>query len=378
MIICIACPEGHPVHLAAGRFDGEVLCPRCLTSFFASAGFAPSSNAKPEKGKARRPRDEDDDDEEDEKPAKKGKPAKGKKGKDAEEKPAQKSKSTKTKKDDDDKKPSAKPKPAKTKKDDEEDDDDEDEEEEEEEEEEIQWTGRKRQLNLCSKGLALIIAGIYLLVGFVVFSMLSVDYFELVEDQKGEVWRNGPAYYLFYFLAIPLIYLATGTLMVGMFMNLAVPPKVEGKGPLFAGIVFGGLVFLLAVVLLLTLFEVIVSDPVRYSRLLELVAGASILCFVVCFLATMGYLSKLLTFMRMQMESSQPITSGGFLMMCLAALLVVVYLGGMLKSNLGSWAGYVVAGVADGAGGFGIILMLSLVKLIQKLRLAIATYIRDG
>ena len=112
MSICVLCPEGHPVCVAAERLRGVVICPRCLSSFLAELADTTSRHARNEEPNSKRPRgkDEDDEEEEDEKPQKK-KVRKKDEDEEADERP-QKKKTRKQDEDEDeeDEKPRKKPK----------------------------------------------------------------------------------------------------------------------------------------------------------------------------------------------------------------------------------------------------------------------------
>src|ERR1017187_4473718 len=132
MKICVHCPEGHPICVAAEKLGRVVICPRCLTSFLADLADTTSRHARKEEPKPKRPRAKDEDEEEeDEKPQKK-KARKKDEEAEADEKPLKKT--GKLKKDDDDEEAD-------------------DEEVKEEEEEPIEWTRKKRQLALVSTGM---------------------------------------------------------------------------------------------------------------------------------------------------------------------------------------------------------------------------------
>src|SRR5438093_41623 len=76
MTLCVSCPQGHSVVIAAGKLGCTVACPACFATFLAEDDYSAARQAR----KANRSRDDDDDnddddeDEEEEKPRKK-KPA---------------------------------------------------------------------------------------------------------------------------------------------------------------------------------------------------------------------------------------------------------------------------------------------------------------
>ena len=133
MNICIFCPDGHPVTLAADKLGQVVACPRCFATFRAELEIGLPIGAR----KVSRSRDDDDDDDDEE-----------------EERPK--------------KKPVAKKQIKSRARDDDDDDDEEDEEGDEEQEAEIEWTGRKRQLNTCGIGLMIMMVAYYVLIAMIV------------------------------------------------------------------------------------------------------------------------------------------------------------------------------------------------------------------
>jgi hypothetical protein len=341
MTIRILCPEGHPVRIEASKLGGVVVCPQCFTSFLSEPDLAPSWHARKATSKSSRSRDDDDDDDDEDD------------------------------EDDEDEKPQRKKKAAK------EDDDDEEDEDEEEEEKEpeapIEWTSRKRQLNACSNGLVAMMVGCYFMAGFAGFAALWIDIFEIdIFGDKG-LW----AIWLFFWSTEPLMYLAVAAFTGGMVFNLAVPAKAEGRGALIGGLVFAGVFFFLGLIIVLTLLGWLLSDPARQENFVRLQVGASIICFILCMVSAQAYLAKLMIFMKMHLESSQPITNFGFVFLCFAGMIALAFLSPMLKSNIGDWMCYVVAFAADICAGVAIRTLIVHAFLLIKLRKAIAKYIRD-
>src|SRR6516164_4719152 len=149
MSMRVLCPEGHPVLVDATRRGAATICPRCLASFLVEMDRAPAWHARKEDSRARRPRDDDDEEDEEERPRKKTTPKKAKHDDEDEETPHRK-------------------KQFRKKLDDEEDEDQEEDEDEVDEEDEpeipIEWTSRKRQLNVGSIGLIVMMVGNYCLL----------------------------------------------------------------------------------------------------------------------------------------------------------------------------------------------------------------------
>jgi hypothetical protein len=365
MSMRVDCPEGHPTLVNASRLGAVAICPRCFASFLVEIDSVPSWHARKQDSKARRARDDDDDDEDvndEERPRKKTKAKKAKEDDEdnEEEKPRRKSQMRKRMDEDDE--------------DEEDDEKDEDEDEEDEDEgepeEPIEWTPRKRQLNICSHGLIAMMVACFFLIAFTIFTSLWIDIFEL--------FRSDWALSGFYWFSLPLAYLGLTAFVVGMAFNLAAPAKAEAKGALIAAIVFAGLIYLLGFLTLLTSLGVLVSDPARAERFVQLLTGGSLICFVLCMVSTMAYLSKLMVFMKLHLDASQPITNIGFILLAFALLLGLVFLSPLLKSWIGDWTCYIVALVADAITAYAIYMLVLHVNLIVKVRRTIGTYIKEG
>ena len=362
MSICILCPEGHPVIVAAGKLGGVAACPRCFTSFLVEVDAVAVYHARKEERKSRRSRDDDDDedDQEEEKPKKK-RPAK--------------------KEDKEEKRPA---KASRAKKDEDEDDEEED-EEEEEEEEEIKWNSRKRQLNICKTGAVIYMIAYWILVAFFLVTMLALDLFaygvlsgigltnSIEKLDYSIVWL-----WCFGFIAGPFLALAELALMVGMFFSMAVPPKAEGKGLLLCGLVFGGLVFLNGVLILLAWQQIIVSDEARAMNMIKLLGGGAALCFLVSIMSAMSYMSKLMIFMRLNMEASQPVTNTMFFFLFYLAMFVLFLATAYVCYYLHYFVGYVMIIAIDAMAGLGIRSLIAQTMVFLKVNKVITTYIKEA
>ncbi|MBI2806984.1 MAG: hypothetical protein HYX68_18540 [Planctomycetes bacterium] len=400
MNVRLLCPDGHPVVFPVARLGDTAICPHCYVGFIAELAVDPCQHARSGAGKSRRARDEDDDDEDEEEdqPRKKAKPPTQK----DDEKPRKKSAPRKDDDDDeeeDDEKPRKKAKPRQI--DDDDDDDDDDDEEEEEtpkkkarakksnskdededddegddkpEPEPIEWTPRKRQLLVCSNGLVSLIVANYILMGFVVFCSLAIDAFEILDDWKRPFL--GPL--ILDWVCVPLFCFSVVAVIVSACFNFKAPAKVEGKGALIATLVFGFLIFFLGFLVILNYFEVLTSDAVRSERFLQLLVGSALVCFVLCLVSMMAFLSKLFAFMRLNMEASQPITNCGFYFLYLGLMLGLVYASPLLKSNIGDWVCYIVALLADVISGFAVYVLVLQIILVNKVRFTIEKYIKEA
>jgi hypothetical protein len=380
MTLCVSCPEGHSVSVTPGKLGRAVACPCCFTVFRADLDLSPARQARKEEKKARRSRDDDnddddddddDDDEEEEKPRKK-KPAAKPKGK-AEE-PKKK-----------DAKPPAKK--AASKKDEDEDEEDEEEGGEEEKEPEIDWTPRKRQLSICNIGLSITIGAFGTMIGFTVVVCLWLDYCtfgvmgafqatipaELVQKLVGLAYADSATY-----IAAPFFTLTQIILLVGLFFSLSVPAKAEARSLAISGIVFGLLTFVFGILVLLAHYQVVVSDPVRAERMIQLMGGASGLCFVISLMSTMAFQAKLMMFMNMKLEASQAVTNVGFYFVFLTGMFVGLFASIYICNYLHYFLGYaIILAICAGAGMAGRNLYAQ-IALMLKLRRTIFIYIRDA
>lgn len=384
MAIQVFCPQGHLVIVAVERLDGEIACPHCFATFHAEVDSTVQKFARKEERRGRPSDDEDDEDEADEKPKRKAKPEKEK----GDEKPKKKPKPRPKDEDEDeeDEKPRKKA-AARKKSQKEEEDDDEDEEDgpPEEEEEPIEWTPRKRRLNMCRIGLYVMMGSYCILMLFTFLFMLVMDFLtygigiyiganDKIEGlPSGEFWT-----WLFAYTAAPFGALAQLVLLVGFFLNLMVPPKVEGKGPLIAGIVFGGLVFLAGILILLASNLVIVSDEARAERLVQLMGIGAALCFIISTMSAMAYHGKLLAFFNLKLEASQPMTNTLFYYMYFVGMFVVFLLTPYACYYLHPMISYILIVAIDAMAAMAIRMLLAQVQLFLKSGAMILQYIKDS
>lgn len=407
MNLHVRCPEGHLVAIAAERLGSTAHCPCCLVTFLAELQLNASQQARKEESKSRRSRDDDDDDdddedlddvemdeddedEEDERPRKKAKSKtedeKPRKKKttdeddededadedddededDEDEKPKKKTKKADDEDDDDDE--DERPKPKKKTSKSSTDDDDEEEDDNEEDDEPIEWTPRKRQLLVCSYGVVAVMVAIYTLCGFAVFSAFATLFFEIIDPDLGVG--------LFQYLCVPLLYLALTSVLTAMIMSFWAPAKVEGKVGIICNLVFSGLVLFQGLLMILNYNELLVEST-RVERFTQFLVGGSIICCILAMISAMGYLSKLLYFMNLRMESSQPVTSMGFVTMCFLGMLAVVYISPVVKGWF-DWLGYIMALLYAVVAGLSVYLLVYFIFLLMKLREFIAKYIREA
>jgi hypothetical protein len=362
MIMRVVCPEGHPVLVDATRRGAAAICPRCFASFLVEMDGASAWHARKEDSKARQPRDDDDDEE------------------DEEERPRRKTTPKKAKQDDeedDEETPRRKKQSRKKVDEEEEEDEDEDEEEDDEEgepEEPIEWTPRKRQLNICAHGLIAMVVACNLLIAFVFFSSIWIDFYEL------NIFGGARplAITLFNWISLPLAFLGLTAFVVGMMLNLAAPAKAEAKGALIAAIVFAGLIYVLGLLTLLTMFGALFADPDRAKHFVQLLVVGSLVGFILCMVSTMAYLAKLMIFMKLHLDSSQPITNIGFILLAFALLFGLVYASPLLKTSIADWVRFVVAPVGTAIAGFAIYMLTVQARLITRVRRTIGVYIKEG
>jgi hypothetical protein len=358
MNICISCPEGHPVMLASEKLGQMAACPRCFATFRAELDVGPTVRARKDDRKVRRSRDDDDDEEEEEERPKKKLPPK---------KEVKKPIKRRARDDDDD---------------DDEDDDEGDEEDEGEQEDEIEWTGRKRQLNKCGIGLMVMMVAFYMLVAMIVFLILPMiwtifdvgndisDKSKLVEP-KTDDWIVLGAW-----IIGPMAALAQTTLIIGLFMNFFVPARVEGRSMVLCALIFGGLVYLLGALIVSAGF--ITSDAERANNMRKLLIGGAGLCFVVSIFSAMAYLAKLMTFMKLHLEASQPITNAGFFFMYFAAMFAIYVANAYVCYYLYWFACFAMILALFAAAGMAVRAGVAQALLFQRMRGVIMQYIRDS
>jgi hypothetical protein len=367
MTLCVSCPEGHTVSIAAEKLGRPVACPCCFAVFRADLDLSAARQARKEEKKPRRSRDEDDDDddedEEVEKPRKK--------------KPKPKAEETKKK--------DAKSTIKKARKKDEDEEDEEEEGDEEEEEPEIDWTPRKRQLSLCIVGLYITMGAFGTMIAFTVAVCLYLDYctFEVLSGFQATLQPDkiqtdiiSPGYGFASKIAGAFFALTQVILIVALFVNLTVPAKAEARGVAIAGLVFGFLCFAFGILLLLA--NSIFNDEARADNMVRLMGGAAGLCFVVSLMSTMAFQAKLMMFMNMKLEASQAVTNVGFYFIYLIAMFVVLIVSFYLCNYLHYLLGYVlIVAICAGAGMAGRMLFAQ-IALMNKMRHTILKYIREA
>lgn len=404
MTVHLVCPQGHLVQVALDKIGSTVTCPTCFTPFCAELDVGAIHHARKDDKRSRRARDEDEDDddeeededdeEEDERPKKKPKSSKAKDDDDerVSEKPLKKTKKPPVDdddEDDDEDKPRKKkgaPSKAKDDEDDEEvDEDDGDAGPDEEEEEPIEWTPRKKRLNMCGIGLMVMMGAYCVLIAFTFFLMLVLDFFTFAFGAYVSNFNSleglpvgDASTWLFAFTSAPFAILVQIVLVVGLFMNLPIPPRAEAKGSLIAGIVFGGLVFLCGILILLALTKVIVSDDARAANLSSLLGGGAALCFLISLMSAMAYHGTLLRFLNLRMEASQPITNTMFYVMYFFGMFTLFALNPYACYYLHPLMAYVFILAIDALAAMAIRMLIAQVQLFLKSRRAIMQYIRDA
>jgi len=213
-----------------------------------------------------------------------------------------------------------------------------------------------------------------LLIAFLVFTSIWIDIYELnIFDRAGPLTIT-----LFNWISLPLAFLGLTAFVVGMMLNLAAPAKAEAKGALIAAIVFAGLIYVLGLLALLTMHGALVADPARRERFVQMFVGGALVCFILCMVSTMAYLAKLMIFMRLHLDSSQPITNIGFILLAFALLLGLVYASPLLKTSIAQWVCYIVVPVATAIAGFAIYMLTIQARLIIRVRHTIGKFIKEG
>ncbi len=366
MTLHVSCPEGHCVAVAADKLGRTVVCSCCYAVFRADIDFSASRLARKEEKKARRSRDDDDDEEEEEeeeKPRKKKPKPKAEEPKKKDRKPAGK---TARKKD--------------------EDDEEEDEDEKEEEEPEIDWTPRKRELNLCIIGLYITMGAFGILILFTAALCVGVDWivYEIIGKFQNQVPMDrivtGPAYAeLAGYIIGPFIALTQVVLIVALFVNLAAPAKAETRSLAIAGLVFGFIFFVFGILVLLAVFtKIVVEDEIRAQNMARLMGGAAGLCFIISLMSTMAFQSKLMMFMNMKLEASQAVTNAGFYFVYLVGMFAAQYFSLIVCNYLHFYVGFANILVIFAAAGMAIRMLIAQIMLMIKVQKTIQTYIREA
>ncbi len=341
---CVVCPAGHPVVVHPSRLGSEVACPRCLEFFLAEIPRMDAEFASKDTGKRpAKKKPDDDDEEEDEKPRKK--------------KPDKPAKETK----DDKKKPAAK------KKQKEEDEEDEDEDDEEADpEDDITWSARKYGLKTCHSGLAIVNFGYFGLIALYVITLLGVSLASSGIGMGNIVVKFG---------GLATAHIALALFVVGMFMNIRVPAKAEAGVGLYSSIALGLFTFFVAIIMIVANTGAFFEDPARTERFVGLLFGALVLCYLATWMAMMGYLCSVLSFMRMTNDASAPITNGVFGSLPFVGMLALHFFGGALRSGIGDFMNWVIIGVSVAMSGYGIYMMVLQLLLTAKLRAKIWDHI---
>jgi hypothetical protein len=354
MNICISCPDGHPVILAAEKLGQMVACPRCFATFPAEWEIGPSVGARKDDRKVRRSRDDDDEDEEEERPKKK---------------PLAK-------------KETAKPSKSRARDDDDDDDeeDDDDDETEGEEEPEIEWTGRKRQLNKCGVGMTVMMVAFYMLAAMIAFLILPMiwtifDVGNKIGNSEGKLVVPKPDDWFWpgIIIAVAAVLVQT-TLIIGLFFNFFVPARVEARGLVLCALIFGGLVYLLGAGVLMSGLK---EDEARAANVKTLLGSAAGACFVISIMSAMAYLAKFMTFMKLHLEASQPITNAGFFFLYFGAMFGIMVANSYVSYYLFWFACFAMIVALFFAGTMAIRAAVAQALLFARMRRVIMKYIRD-
>jgi hypothetical protein len=181
----------------------------------------------------------------------------------------------------------------------------------------------------------------------------------------------------FAYISAPFFALVQLILLVAMVICLFVTPaKVEAKGILIAGIVFGGLVFLSGILILLS--GSIMSDPVRAERFSQLLGGGAGLCFFFSAMSAMAYHSKLLGFLNMKLEASQPITNTMFYFLYLAVMFVIYFATPYACYYLMNLVGWLLLLAIDAVVAIAIRQLIAQAKMFFRSKQAINKYILEA
>jgi hypothetical protein len=364
MSMRVLCPEGHPVLVDATRRGAAAICPRCLASFLVEMDGASAWHARKEDSRARRPRDDDDEEDEEKHPRKKTTPKKAKHEEEEDEETPRRKKQSRKKVDDEEDEDE-------DQEDDEDEDQDEDEEDEKEEQEiPIEWTSRKRQLNVGSIGLIAMMVGNYCLLALAAVTILT--------SALGMLVALAVVFDILFWGSLSLRFLGITGFVVGAVLNLFAPSKIEGRAMLISTLVFTGLVYVLALMILLAIKGYLVADLARGMRFGELLYWGAMICYAAGMLSAATYLSKLMIFMKLHLEKGQPISNMAFILLVGAVPEILLYFTPSLKSSIGVWMIYVIAGVQIAANIFQLYMYTVQGALFLKIRRTIDKYIREA
>jgi hypothetical protein len=128
---------------------------------------------------------------------------------------------------------------------------------------------------------------------------------------------------------------------------------------------------------LLATHGALVADPVRGMRFAELLGWGAMICYAIGMVSAMAYLSKLMVFVKLHLEKSQPITNMGFILLGGGVHEILGYAAPRLLT-IGMWMLYVIAGVQIVLNVFQIYMYMLQGPLFQKIRRVINKYIREG
>jgi hypothetical protein len=382
MKICVHCPEGHPICVAAEKLGRVVICPRCLTSFLADLADTTSRHARKEEPKPKRPRAKDEDEEEeDEKPQKK-KARKKDEEAEADEKPLKK-KTPKKVKDDDEDEEDEKPrkKTGKLKKDDDDEEAD-DEEVKEEEEEPIEWTRKKRQLALVSTGMKAYLIGYYaMMVTFGLLALFQLPWLAftvLAHFNAGDKIDMDMPNLIFYIMAFfggvggVVLYACQ---IIGWVTGLLAPGRAEVRGVCITAL----LMFLGPVLLYLIYFffaNVVIDRASVSDRMLSLFHGFAFVSLMMALYCGLIYLGKIAGYMNMTMEKHKPQALGGFVVGGTMLLTICLVTTAISPADISIWILYIAAVLALAVDYFVITAVRDLIKTLTTIRAGIDDYIK--
>ena len=320
MTVQIACPDGHLVTLASRKLGSVVVCPCCFVAF-QSHDSAAAKYAQPRKS-TRRSRDDDDDDDDD---------------------------------------------------DDEEDDDEED----EDDEEPIEWTTKKRQLAVVSKGITAYTISFYIiLVMFLLLALVEVP------------WTIMLVIYLFtgdmsianFLVGVMMVIAGIGAVpvfichLVAWITGLFAPAKSEARGmSMTALVLFVTPIFLYIAYFIITL---IMRDmrPEVAANLLRLFSTIAMMLWLGAFYCSLIQLGCISGYMGLTLDKRKPqalawfIVGGALLYtVCLVAIMFVPW-----------WALYIVAVFTYNVFYFILSSIRQLIGVADRTNKAIHDHIRDG
>ena len=102
------------------------------------------------------------------------------------------------------------------------------------------------------------------------------------------------------------------------------------------------------------------------------------LCFVVCFMSAMAYMAKLMIFMKMNLEASQPVTNTMFYLMYFGAMFGIYIANSYVSYYLFWFACYAMVAALFFAAAMAVRMGIAQAMVFMKVRGIILKFIKDS